>query len=71
VRTLSDKHDDIVFLLWGNHARAKRPLIDQAHNCVREATHPSPRSVRGFRYHHHFSRTNKRLIRLGKNPIDW
>ena len=34
------------FLLWGNHARAKAPLIDAARHLVLQSAHPSPLSAR-------------------------
>jgi uracil-DNA glycosylase len=71
VSALSDRRAGIVFLLWGGRARAKRRLIDEDHNLVLEAAHPSPRSVRGFRGCRHFSATNRHLIGISKKPIDW
>ena len=36
------KTDPVVFVLWGNYARKKLPLIDQSRHVVVESAHPSP-----------------------------
>ncbi len=66
-----DRKKNIVFLLWGNHARRKRALISDD-NFVLETSHPSPLSAHnGFHGCRHFSKTNKKLISLGLKPIEW
>ena len=72
IRALSEKREGIVFLLWGNFAAAKEPLIDTSKHHVLKAAHPSPFSAyRGFFGCKHFSKTNNILISQGKTPIDW
>jgi len=72
IRAISEKHSDIVFLLWGNYAQAKIELIDTSKHFILKAAHPSPLSAtRGFFGCKHFSKTNEFLIRNGKTPIDW
>lgn len=71
IRYLSDSRDGIVFLLWGNFARAKRALIDTGRHYVLEAAHPSPLARGAFFGCRHFSKTNGILVSLGKEPIDW
>ncbi len=69
---LSDKKTGLVFLLWGNYARAKRGLIDETRHHILEAPHPSPFSAnRGFLGCRHFSKANQLLMEMGKSPIDW
>ena len=54
----------IVFLLWGNDAFKKKPIIDSTNNnhFVLTAAHPSPLSAhRGFFGCRHFSKTNEFL----------
>ncbi|MAB98511.1 MAG: uracil-DNA glycosylase, partial [Pseudomonadaceae bacterium] len=59
-------------LLWGAHAQSKESLIDPTRHLVLKSVHPSPLSAyRGFIGNGHFSRTNKELISLGREPIDW
>ncbi|MBP7806197.1 uracil-DNA glycosylase, partial [Candidatus Gracilibacteria bacterium] len=49
IRTLSDKRDFLIFLLWGSHAQKKKSLIDTKKHIILEAPHPSPLSAhRGF-----------------------
>jgi uracil-DNA glycosylase len=60
-----------VFMLWGNHARAKAPLIDRARHLVLEAAHPSPLSARRFIGCRHFSQANSFLAARGRGAIDW
>jgi uracil-DNA glycosylase len=60
-----------VFLLWGNHARARRGAIDPLRHRVLEAGHPSPLSVRHFLGCRHFSQANAFLREHGRDPIDW
>lgn len=62
----------VVFILWGNAAKAKRALIDETKNVVLTAAHPSPFSARyGFFGSHPFSQTNAALEKFGETPIDW
>ncbi len=69
---LSDKHEGLVFILWGSYAQAKASMIDLSKHHVLKAVHPSPLSVyRGFFGCRHFSKTNELLIGCGKSPIDW
>lgn len=71
IRKISDECDGVVFLLWGNYARAKRDLVDTGRHYVLEAAHPSPLARGAFFGCRHFSRTNEILINEGKNPINW
>ncbi|HEY0964444.1 MAG TPA: uracil-DNA glycosylase [Candidatus Paceibacterota bacterium] len=72
IKTISDQKEHVVFLLWGNYARAKKPLIDTTKHCVLEAPHPSPFSAHsGFFGSKHFSKTNTYLQQHGKEPIMW
>ena len=71
IRTLSEQRTGLVFLLWGNFARAKRSLIDTSKHFILEAPHPSPLSRGAFFGNRHFSQTNALLQRQGRAPIDW
>jgi uracil-DNA glycosylase len=72
IRTISDEKEGIVFLLWGNYARAKKVLIDSKKHFILETVHPSPLSAyNGFFGCKHFSKTNEILIQQGKTPINW
>jgi uracil-DNA glycosylase len=72
IRTLSEKKENLVFILWGNYARAKRVLINENKHLILEAAHPSPFSAyNGFFGCKHFSKTNEYLEDHGKDPILW
>jgi len=72
IRQLSEKREGLVFLLWGNYARAKAALINQSKHFILETVHPSPLSAHaGFFGCKHFSKTNAILRGLGKSEIVW
>lgn len=65
------KLKNVVFILWGGHARSKANLINSSDHLILECGHPSPMSVRLFKGCNHFSKANKYLVANGKGPIDW
>ena len=71
IRYLSDNCEGIVFLLWGNFAKAKASLIDPSRHHVLMAAHPSPLAGGAFFGCRHFSRANALLEAQGKTPIHW
>ena len=72
IRTISEKRDHVVFMLWGNYARAKRSLIDSSRHLVLEAAHPSPFSAhQGYFGSNHFSKANAYLEEHHIDPVDW
>lgn len=71
IKKISDEKTGIVFLLWGNFARAKKELIDTSKHFVLEAAHPSPLAGGAFYGCNHFSKTNGLLKKQGKEAIDW
>lgn len=72
IAKLSRYRSNLVFLLWGNFARAKKELIDTKKHHVLEAPHPSPFSAnRGFFGCDHFKKTNEILQAQGQKPINW
>lgn len=72
IKTISEKHEHVVFILWGNYARSKRTLIDTHKHLVLEAPHPSPFSAyNGFFGCKHFSKCNTYLKSHAKKEIDW
>lgn len=72
ISTVSQEKEGVVFLLWGNYAKAKQSLIDSGKHLILTAAHPSPFSAHyGFLGCRHFSRTNEYLQAQGKTPIDW
>ena len=72
IRELSARRENLVFVLWGNFAIAKRAMIDESRHLVLTAAHPSPLSVyRGFFGCRHFSKINDFLRSKGIGEIDW
>lgn len=71
IRTINERCEGVVFLLWGNYARQKRELVDASRHYVLEAAHPSPLARGAFFGCRHFSKTNEILVGEGKTPIDW
>lgn len=72
IKTISNKLNNVAFILWGNNARAKKQLIDTTKHCIIESAHPSPFSCsNGFFGSKPFSRTNEYLKSHGISPIDW
>ncbi|MCO4292337.1 uracil-DNA glycosylase [Solitalea sp. MAHUQ-68] len=72
IRILSEKKKGLVFILWGNYAKAKTALIDQKDHFILTAAHPSPFSAyNGFLGCRHFSKTNELLSQQGLAPVNW
>lgn len=73
VKELSDRHQGLVFILWGGFAKKKGAVIDRKKHLVLEAAHPSPLSANrgGFFGCKHFSKANDYLVQNGKTPIQW
>jgi uracil-DNA glycosylase len=72
IKTISEKKDGIVFILWGAFAQAKAELIDQTKHFIIKSPHPSPFSAdRGFFGSKPFSKANMILIKHEKAPINW
>lgn len=72
IRVLSEERSNIVFILWGNYAKAKGAHIDRSRHLVLESPHPSPFSAyNGFFGSKPFSKTNEYLVIHSKSPIEW
>ena len=72
IKTISEKAENVVFILWGSYAIKKKALINASKHCILTAPHPSPlSSYRGFFGCKHFSKTNEYLQSVGKTPIEW
>ena len=72
IKIISEKSENVVFILWGSYAIKKKALIDASKHCILTAPHPSPlSSYRGFFGCKHFSQTNTYLTSKGKTPIEW
>lgn len=72
IKKISDKKENIVFILWGKYAQSKKAFIDERKHLVISSPHPSPFSAnKGFFGSKPFSKTNTYLKSKGKKEIDW
>ncbi len=72
VAKISENHEKVIFLLWGNNAIQMSQFIDETKHVVLSSVHPSPLAAhKGFFGNNHFKKANKILKKMGKEPIDW
>ena len=71
IRTISERNEGMVFMLWGNFAKKKAELIDASKHHILTAVHPSPLAGGGFAGCNHFAQAHELLIAPGKAPLDW
>ncbi|MEG2508999.1 MAG: uracil-DNA glycosylase, partial [Chryseobacterium sp.] len=72
IKEISNKKENVVFVLWGAFAQKKAELINPAKHFILKSAHPSPFSVyRGFYGSRPFSKINEFLVSKGKKPILW
>lgn len=72
IELLNERPQPMVFILWGNNAKAKEKLVTNPNHCIIKGAHPSPLSAHyGFWGGKYFSRTNDFLASTGQEPIDW
>ena len=72
IQEISDKKENIVFVLWGAFAQKKEEFIDSSKHFIVKSAHPSPFSVyRGFYGSKPFSQINDYLKSKNKETISW
>ncbi len=71
IKIISEQKTHCVFILWGNYAKSKIPLIDSTKHLILEAAHPSPLARGAFFGNEHFSKTNAYLKRSGIAQVNW
>ena len=72
ISALNAREKPLVFILWGNFAKEKLPLITNKRHLVLQAPHPSPLSAfYGFFGCKHFSKCNEFLVSVGETPVEW
>ena len=72
ISMVSERCDNVVFMLWGSQAGRKSMLIDKERHFVLTSPHPSPLSAyRGFFGNRHFSRANEYLAAHGRGVVEW
>ena len=72
IENISEKNENVVFVLWGAYARSKNKLIDPSKHKIIESAHPSPLSAyRGFFGSKVFSRINSYLAENDRETINF
>lgn len=71
IKAISEKKENVVFMLWGKWAISKMNLIDKNKHLILTAAHPSPLARTGFLGCKHFSKANEYLKSKGIEPIHW
>ncbi len=72
IQTINLKEEPVVFILWGNYAKAKKNLISNPKHLIIESAHPSPFSAsNGFFGSKPFSKANEFLKKNNLAEIDW
>lgn len=73
IKLISEKKENVFFLLWGGFAKKKSKLIDTKKHHILTSGHPSPLSAnRGYWFgNKHFSKTNSQLGQAGFPEISW
>lgn len=72
IKKLSSQQAGLIFVLWGNYARAKKVFIDTTKHHIIESVHPSPLSAyNGFFGSKPFSKINTIIEESGETPINW
>lgn len=70
-RAIEQKHTGVVFILWGNDAKAYKKYIN-SDQYILESAHPSPLSAyKGFFNSKPFSKTNVILKSINNIEINW
>ena len=72
IENISEKNENVVFVLWGAYARSKNKLIDPSKHKIIESAHPSPLSAyRGFFGSKVFSQINSYLAENNRETINF
>lgn len=72
IRSVNDKPEPVVFLLWGGYAKKKARLVTSPQHTVITSAHPSPLSAKsGFFGSRPFSKVNEALEAGGRAPVSW
>lgn len=72
IELISEKKENVVFMLWGNFAQKKGQLVDKGKHLVLESGHPSFASVHKKWFgNNHFILCNEYLLTKNNVVIDW
>ena len=72
IKKINESETPVVFILWGNFAKAKAKYITNPNHLIISSPHPSPFSANnGFFGSKPFSKTNNFLKKNGLKEIEW
>lgn len=72
IEKLNQRDKPIIFILWGNNAKAVGKNVDTSKHFILTSPHPSPLSAyAGFFGCKHFSKCNEFLKSINEPTIDW
>lgn len=73
IQAISDKKENVVFMLWGSFAQKKGAKINREKHLVLESGHPSPMSANQGKWfgNKHFSQANLYLEKNKLGRIKW
>ena len=72
IGNLNEREKPMVFILWGNNAKAKAKLVTNSNHLIITGSHPSPLSAyNGFFGGGYFSKANEFLKANRMEEIDW
>lgn len=78
IKHISDKTENVIFVLWGRYAYNKNKLIDDKKHKIIASSHPSGLSYAkkmgnfsSFKDQNHFGMINDYLTNNKKKPINW
>lgn len=70
IKKLSVEKPHLIFMLWGNYAKKKIPLIDSSKHIIITSPHPSP-LAKGFVGSGVFLKAKEALKKFGYEDMDW
>lgn len=72
ITAINTHQENVVFVLWGNHAQKYGMYIDTNKHHIIKSPHPSPLAAhRGFFGSKPFSKVNEYLVEHNGEPIKW
>lgn len=76
IKDINEKHNGIIWILWGNNAKEYKKVITNETHIVIEGVHPSPLAGAGKKTHpfldkNYFILANEELINMQKDKIKW
>ena len=72
IKEISEKKENVVFMLWWANAQSKEKLINKEKHKIIKESHPSPLSAyRWFLWSNCFKKANNYLKEKNLSPINW